>query len=174
MEEVKRIPPKKPRHHAGNEAIRTAARKLAVQMMYQSEMTGELPPQVVDNFLMIYESETEVEPEKDNVFRGGGTHSKAGFSYAKRLFLGAYAKKDASDEVVARLLKDDWSFDRLSCTVKNIFRLALYELTETNTPHYAVLTDYVNLACAFDDEKTAVFVNGLLEKVRLSVPNAEG
>lgn len=122
--------------------------------MYQADITGDEPTAVLDAFWLIFQDEIEEEA--------------SAFTYAKELFLGAYAKISESDPIIAEFLKEDWSFDRLSCTVKNIFRLAVYEFFETDTPHFAILTDYVNLACAFDDEKSAVFVNGLLDRVRTS------
>jgi N utilization substance protein B len=135
---------------------RSAARKLAVQMMYQADMTEDEPACVIDTFWK------SVKKPEDKISE-----------LAETLFRGANERKAASDETVARFLKKDWALDRLSCTVRNILRLAVYELIETKTPSFAVLKEYVNLASAFDDEKTAVFVNGLLEKVRLDF-NAEG
>jgi N utilization substance protein B len=134
-------------------AYRTAARKIAVQMMYMAEMTEGEPRETADIFLRSTEKEIE---EKT-------------FAFAQELFFGAYAITASSDATVARLLRTDWTMDRLSCTVMQIFRLAVYELTETDTPSFAILKDYVNLAGAFDDEKTAVFVNGLLEKVKSDI-----
>jgi N utilization substance protein B len=163
------------RRRRKKDSYRTEARELAVQMMYQSEMTGEEPLQVVETFLKMYRAETEDKPFPKNGYalRMRNKPGNEVFQFAKELFFGAYAKKTSSDELVALFLRKDWTLDRLSCTVKNIFRLALYELIDTGTPPFAVLTDYLNLACAFVDEKTAVFVNGLLEKVRVSIFNAE-
>jgi N utilization substance protein B len=163
----------KPRRRKKKASPRSDARELAVQMMYQADITGEGPLQVVETFLKMYQAEEGQSKKDEYALRMRNKPEKESFQFAKELFFGAYTKIGASDDMVIRFLRKDWTLDRLNCIVKSIFRLAIYELMDTDTPSFAVLTDYVNLAYSFDDEKAAVFVNGLLEKVRLSALNAE-
>lgn len=129
---------------------RTQAREFAVQMMYQSEMTGAGPAEVISTFWKSFDQQNE----DITVF-------------AESLFKGADAVKGETDVVVRQFLKEDWPFDRLGEMEKCILRVALNELLNSDTPTYAVLDDYVTLTRRFTDDKTASFVNGLLENVRL-------
>ncbi len=129
---------------------RTQAREFAVQMMYQSEMTGAGPAEVISTFWKSFDQQSE----DITVF-------------AESLFAGADAVKGETDGVVRQFLKEDWPFDRLGEMEKCVLRVALNELLNSDTPTYAVLDDYVTLTRRFTDDKTASFVNGLLENVRL-------
>lgn len=128
---------------------RSKAREFAVQMIYQSEMTGEPAQEVIDTFWLSFDPQS------------------AGITaFADELFSRAHAAKDASDALIRQFLKEDWPFERLGEMEKSILRVALDELLNSETPAYAVLDEYVTLTRRFTDDKTASFVNGLLDNVR--------
>ncbi len=118
-------------------------------MMYQAEMM-ECPPE-------------EVIPVFWKSFDGGRQESA---DFAEQLFVGAYSRRAEHDRTVTQFLKDNWTFERLGEMEKCVLRVAIDELLHSDTPAYAVLDDYVTLTRRFTDEKTAAFVNGVLEKVR--------
>ena len=128
---------------------RSKAREFAVQMMYQSEMTGDEPQEVVDTFWLSFE------PQGADIS-----------AFADELFIRAHAAREANDALIRQFLKEDWPFERLGEMEKSILRVALDELLNSATPAYAVLDEYVTLTRRFTDDKTASFVNGLLENVR--------
>lgn len=86
--------------------------------------------------------------------------------FAESLFVSAHGKMASTDSTITQFLKDGWPFDRMGEMEKNVLRIAIVELLDGQAPVYAVLDDYTTLARRYSDEKTASFVNGLLENVR--------
>jgi len=127
---------------------RTKAREYAVQMMYQSEIVGHQPEEVMTVFWKSFEE--------------GCTETVC---FAERLFAGAYSRCAENDSLITQFLKDSWSFERLGEVEKCVLRVGIYELLHSDTPKYAVLDDYVTLTRCFTDEKTTAFVNGIMESI---------
>ena len=86
--------------------------------------------------------------------------------FAFKLFSRAYPTYEATDDIVIRYLKEGWSFDRIGEVEKCVLRVAIPELLQGDTPHYAVIDDFVTITKRFSDDKAASLVNGILETVR--------
>ena len=125
------------------------SREYAVQMMYQLSMTEGTTEEVIFTFWKSFDK-----PD-DNIAE-----------FAERLFTNAAINKDEHDRLVSQFLKDTWTFDRLGEMEKCIFRVAIDELLNGDTPAYVVMNEYVALASRFTDDKTTLFVNGMLESIR--------
>jgi N utilization substance protein B len=69
------------------------------------------------------------------------------------------------DEIISKFLKDDWTIDRISEMDKNVLRVAIGEIFNGDAPAYAILDDYVTLAAEFSGEKSATFINAVLENI---------
>ena len=55
-----------------------------------------------------------------------------------------------------------WKVKRMSRVTRSILRLAVYELSFTDTPPKAVINEAVEIAKTYDDEKASGFINGIL------------
>lgn len=128
---------------------RTKSREYAFQMMYRYGITGEAPVDIPPTFW-------EPTGEKDTEVK----------EFAERLFKGAAAKAADSDELIGKFLSKGWTFERMGEVEKNMMRVALFELIEGKSPHFAVLNDFVGLTKKFSDEAAAGLVNGILDNVR--------
>ena len=61
----------------------------------------------------------------------------------------------------------NWQFNRLAATVRNILRLALYELLYfEDIPPAVAINEAIELTKAYQDEEAARFVNGILDTIR--------
>lgn len=129
---------------------RTKARQYAVQMMYSSEMTGDGLPETLKNFWMSF-------PEEEQSIR----------DFADGLFTGAYHNISQDDELLKQFVSKGWSYDRVGVVEKCIMRLAVNELFRGDVPVRVVMNEYVTLAKSFGDQKSASFVNGVLESIRV-------
>lgn len=129
---------------------RTRSRLYAVQMMYSAEMTETSPEVTVENFWKSI-------PEED----------LSVVDFAEKLFYEAFSRMNQNDELMKQFISQSWSFDRVGLVEKSILRLAIYELFEGEAPVYAVMDEYVTLAKCFSDDKSASFVNGVLENIRV-------
>lgn len=59
----------------------------------------------------------------------------------------------------------NWRFDRISVSTKLILRLAVWELTYTDTDVRIVINEAVELAKCFAEEDSYRFINGVLDRV---------
>lgn len=73
-------------------------------------------------------------------------------------------KKELVDSIISSLLIN-WTFERIALVDKIILRLAVTELLLKETDKKIIINEYVEIAKAFGTEKSASFVNGLLDKV---------
>jgi N utilization substance protein B len=63
----------------------------------------------------------------------------------------------------------NWKISRMAAVDRNILRLAVFELTQTDTPVSIVLDEAIVLARRFGAESSPVFVNGVLDSVARQV-----
>ena len=59
----------------------------------------------------------------------------------------------------------DWNIDRLSKVDKAIISLAIYELTEADTPSVVAINEAIELSKKYSDEKVTKLINGILDKI---------
>jgi len=123
---------------------RTTARRLAMQAIYQSEISKTDIDQALDNLF-----EEEGLPEETKIF-------------ARHLAKEAQNNKDKLDSKITEFSKN-WSIDRINMINKSILRLAFYELLfEKDTPKPVVINEALELAKKYSDEQSAKFINGIL------------
>ncbi|MFC1854305.1 transcription antitermination factor NusB [Candidatus Dependentiae bacterium] len=77
---------------------------------------------------------------------------------------GAIEKRDELDKLIAPKL-EHWNIDRLSCSVRLILRMALWERLNTETAPSVVINEAVELAKAFGEQDSYRIVNGLLDEL---------
>ncbi|HEX9670778.1 MAG TPA: transcription antitermination factor NusB [Thermoanaerobaculia bacterium] len=157
---------------------RRAAREMAVQMLYQSELGGSTPPQVFATFdlapyLAGAASDEEdggpaaagrarVEDDRTDLARRRRQVDEA-FRYAQALVHGTLDHREEIDGMI-RAQADHWRLERMPAVDRNILRLAVYEmLFEKDIPKLVVLDEAIELAKKFGSEQSGRFVNGLLD-----------
>lgn len=126
---------------------RRKGRELAVQALYQIELTGESSAAVLRLFFERAEA---------------SAHAK---EFAAALVGGVRAQQPRLDELIAQASRN-WRFERLSRVDLNILRLAAYELSQTpNVPTSVVIDEAIEIARRFGTEESAEFVNGILDQI---------
>ncbi len=69
---------------------------------------------------------------------------------------------------------EHWRIERMPAVDRNVLRLAVYELLNTDTPPAVLIDEALELARRFSGEESVHFVNGVLDAVnrdhRLSAP----
>lgn len=61
---------------------------------------------------------------------------------------------------------ENWRLERMAAVDRNILRLAVFEMTETETPAAVVIDEALELARQFSTDESVSFVNGLLDAIR--------
>lgn len=118
-------------------AGRRAARRAALVVLYQSDVTGE-------PLASLYEGELE--------------------PYTQELAEGVSAELEGLDAKIAEA-SSDWRVDRLGALERNILRIALYELDRDEVPLAVAIDEAVRLARRYASDDAAKLVNGILGKV---------
>ena len=77
---------------------------------------------------------------------------------------GAWGQKDASDQWVERLAPQ-WPPRRQPPVDRNILRLGIWEMTNTDTPPKVTIDEAIEMARHFSTEQSPAFVNGVLDAV---------
>ena len=83
---------------------------------------------------------------------------------AMEMAAGAWGQRVATDQWVERLAPQ-WPPRRQPPVDRNILRLGVWEMTNTDTPPKVVIDEAVELAKEFSTENSSNFVNGVLDAV---------
>lgn len=142
-----------PRQKTGS--ARSASRLAAVQALYQLEMGPDSVPKVLKEF---HDHRFGLEIEGSHYIQADG-------AFFDDLVSGVVARREEIDRLIGQNLAEGWSLERLDRPLRQILRAGLYELlARPDVPTAVIITEYVDVAHAFQDAKEASFVNGLLDK----------
>ena len=94
-------------------------------------------------------------------------------AFARSLFEGTVSEADALDHTIAEHARN-WRIERMAAIDRNILRMALYEmLHHPETPGVVVINEALELARRFASEDSVEFVNGVLDGLWKSLPQAQ-
>ena len=77
---------------------------------------------------------------------------------------GAWNGREVADKWVERLAPQ-WPPRRQPGVDRNLLRLAIYEMTATDTPPKVIIDEAIELAKSFSTENSPSFINGVLDAV---------
>ena len=123
---------------------RTRARSVALQALYEIDMTAHPPVQV-------FEERLEDEPYNDELAE-----------FIRQIIFGVFPLREKLDAVIARYAPD-WPLDQIAAIDRNILRIATWEFTVgRDTPVKVAINEAVELAKAYGSDSAPRFVNGVL------------
>jgi len=135
-------------------SARTNARRVAVQALYQWQMTGQNLSEIERQFL---EEERLKDVQK---------------SYFVELFYGIPKNLGAIDETLAEFV--DRPVDMVDPVERAILRIGAYELLQRlDMPYRVVLNESINLAKHFGADGSHKYVNGILDKIAQQIRAVE-
>ncbi len=137
-------------------ARRTKARERALQALYQIDVAAEGIDDALGRFWKSFEPvEREVMDLAEALVRGVAGHRRK------------------IDETIERV-SINWRLDRMAKVDRNVLRLAVYELLETDVPVKVVINEAIELGKKYGSESSGAFVNGVLDKVAAGLPTTRG
>jgi len=126
---------------------RRKSRELAVQILYQIEMTRSDPDTALSLFWKHYP-----QPETYKEF-------------TTRIVKGAFEHKNKIDRCIKKTAVN-WSLNRLTPVDRSILRAAVYELLFCpDIPYKVTLNEAIELGKKFGSEKSGSFINGVLDHI---------
>ena len=129
---------------------RRKGRELALQGLYQIEITGDASLAAVDLFLNHFEGNAEAK------------------EFARRLVSGVVSQRAEIDRIVQRCT-DHWKLMRLAKVDLVILRMATYELVFCpDIPLNVSLDEAIEIGKRFSTDDSATFINGVLDQVAQS------
>jgi N utilization substance protein B len=145
---------------------RSAARLAAVQALYQQHMEKTPLARLLNEF---HQHRLGREIEDDQ-------YADADVDFFDDVVSGVSARRDEIDEKITEKLTESWSVARLDKTMLQILRAGTYELmARADITIAVIISEYVDVAKAFFDDREAKFVNGVLDGVaRLVRPGKSG
>ena len=126
---------------------RRKARELALQMLFQQDMSGNLPDQIIATF-------EELQKSKPNTRE-----------FATKVFRGTIDHLPEIDEMITAQA-ENWRLERMAVVDRNIIRMCVYEfLHETDTPKLVIIDEGIEIAKKFGTQKSSQFINGILDGI---------
>ncbi|MGZ5476904.1 MAG: transcription antitermination factor NusB [Thermoanaerobaculia bacterium] len=126
---------------------RRKARELALQMLFQHDMSGNAPDQILTTF-------EELQKSKPNTRE-----------FATRIFRGTVDNLGRIDEMITAQA-DNWRLSRMAVVDRNIIRMCVYEfLHEEDTPKLVIIDEGLEIAKKYGTQKSSQFINGILDGI---------
>jgi N utilization substance protein B len=145
-----------PTKSGGTHQGRSAARLAALQALYQLEMTGGAPDDVIQEFLehrFERDDEGAISGPQDEIFFADIVH-------------GVLKHQVEIDRAIARSLAFGWTLARIDSILRALMRAGTYELVaRSDVPAKVVMDEYVELARDFFEGEEPKFVNAVLDRV---------
>ncbi len=135
---------------------RSNARLAATQALYQWEATSAKPATVIKEF-----TDFRLGEVVDDV-----ALPPADLKLFTLVVTGAAANVEELDDMIAAVLTEDWTVERLEATLRAILRCGVFELAHReDVPPRVVIAEYVGVCDAFFGAKETGLVNGILDQL---------
>ncbi|MCS7278485.1 MAG: transcription antitermination factor NusB [Thermodesulfobacteriaceae bacterium] len=128
--------------------IRRKGREIALQILYQKEITKN----PLEETINIYKTHFNIENEK-------------ALEFGEELVRGIVERLDFIDGLIKKHVPS-WPFERLNLTDKNILRIAIYELFfRPEIPEIVSINEAIELAKIYGTDDSPAFINGVLDSI---------
>lgn len=136
---------------------RRKARKDSLMILYQLELNKTVSP---ENAIEYFKS-NYTQPEKSFD------------EFTQRLVQGVIENSKAIDDILEKV-SSHWKRERMATVDRNLLRLGVFELCYCDDiPSTVTINEMIEIAKEFSSDKSASFINGILDKVRLENPRPQ-
>jgi len=126
---------------------RRKARELALQMLFQHDLSGNTPSAILTSFEDLQKARPPVR------------------EFAVKIFEGTLRHLEKIDEMIANQA-ENWRLSRMAVVDLNIIRMSIYEfLHENDTPKLVIIDEAIEIGKKFGTQKSSQFINGILDGV---------
>ncbi len=135
---------------------RRRARVLAFQTLYEVDVSGHAPVDVLDRL----STDLHVDPEMTD--------------YARQIIAGVARHRQEIDGLIARFAPA-WPVPQMSPIDRNVLRIGIFEAVYNSTtiPVGVAINEAVELAKQYGSDSTSRFVNGVLGQIVTSINRPE-
>jgi N utilization substance protein B len=124
---------------------RRRSREIALQILYQIDLTGDDIERAIELFWMNFKHREDAKPFTLELVRGVWNHR---------------SEIDSLIETASR----NWKLSRMSSVDKNILRISVFEIIHCDDiPHKVTINEAVDLGKKYGSEDSGSFINGILD-----------
>ncbi len=135
---------------------RTLSRQAALQYLYEVDVVGPGEAEEVAPFLERQAGRREAR------------------EYAAVIIEGVLASRDELDRALAEA-SENWTLERMSVVDRNVLRIGAWELRcPEEVPPKVAINEAIELARRFSSDDAVGFVNGILDRIRISMSPEPG
>ncbi len=121
-----------------------------------------------ETFKLLYSLEfckDEIEELVEAYIEDNDIKDEQDIEYVKNTINGIQNEKENILKIISDNLAEKWTIDRISKIDLVILKLAIYEIKNTNIPFKVAINEAVELAKAYGDDNSKIFVNGVLASI---------
>lgn len=131
---------------------RRKSRELALQMVFQHDMTGMSPDEIFPGFDDLLKAPAETR------------------AYAEMLVRGTVEHRNEIDRLIVKQA-ENWRIERMPIVDRCLLRVAIFEMIHCpDTPAAVVIDEALEIAKRFSTPKSPQFVNGILDAIHRKEP----
>jgi len=132
---------------------RRKSREIALQAMYQSELSGYSALVSFEQFCHNFEASKKAIPYAGELIRGVSSHFEA---------INSLIEKYSAN----------WRLSRMSVIDRNILRIAAFEMCMAgHVPASVVINEALEIARRYSSDDSIAFINGILDAMRKNTEN---
>ncbi|HAA04150.1 MAG TPA: transcription antitermination factor NusB [Syntrophobacteraceae bacterium] len=154
---------------------RRRSREVALQVLYQLDMTGVSPEEGISLYFDHFALNKEADPESDeedtlpipdgNPKPWSQETLSAARPFAELLIQGVCLHQEEIDRWIGSA-SENWRLDRMSMVDRNILRIAVYEMCYCeDIPPKVSINEAIDLGKRFSSQDSGPFINGVLDQV---------
>ena len=145
-------------HFQPHQHFKRLGRELAMQYLFECDIRDSVTePGTMDDFWAQAEESGEFTDAR--VFRRAR-------AYAETLIANAQANDDEITDYLGKF-SEKWDVERMSAVDRNIMKVAVAEMLYCpDIPHVVSIDEAIEIAKDFSDEKSGVFINGILNGIK--------
>ncbi len=116
-------------------------------------------------FALLFETEFKTEETPEQIYYSAleDRHIPED-EYIKNIFFGICEKSAELDTIISNYAKG-WRADRLSKVSRSVIRLSVYEILYADIPANVSVSEAVDIAKKYGEDKARAFVNGVLASI---------
>lgn len=144
---------------------RRRSREIALQILYQMEVTETAPDEAINRY---YELAAREEEEED-VDEATPEIPMAVRPFAEQIVYGVEVNRDEIDRLIASA-SQHWRIERMSIVDRSILRLAVFEMLHCpDIPPKVSINEAIDLGKTFGSPESGSFINGILDQLMLQI-----
>lgn len=119
-------------------------------------------------FMLIYETEIQKEFSEENIdifIMNNNIEDKNAKKYIRKTVRGIKENETAITDIIKTKLKPEWPIERVSKINMALLKLSIFEILYADVPYKVAINEVIELAKAYGDDNSSVFINGVLANV---------